>query len=579
RAAGHRGGRVARRPACGDRHAADARRRPADPGPVVLAEPVRGAGQPDARRAAPTGGRAHRRPGDPALQHRLDRAGGGRHQPAAAPAGATGAVRGLLQRRTGGHRRAAGDRRQLPVPARPGALAGDTAAAVRAGPRHPAGGQRRAAAGLAGRRVGHRCRRALRLDSPPGASAASDRAGGGPVGLPVRRDGSDAAGAAPAQRHGVALEPPGVRGPGRPAAPAHREPGAAERTDSPRHGGERGVLLRTDPRARRRRPSTVVGRAIPGDRSQPARGRPARAGRRPAVGWRRRPGCAPGPGRAPPARRGRPRRLGHLAGRARPLPVGGGAAGALRADGCALADGERAPVGGAVRAGPSGGTARDDPPVRRARPRRRSGARLATAVTGSSLDYPEEVGTVSDTPAAGAGFGPVEAALLREVGGAAPSIANSQPWRFAVGADRVDVWTDPERSLPAVDPAGRQRLSSCGAAVLNLRLAVANLGFDPLLRLCPTPDDPEHVATVRRGAPVAPTPEDRRLYEMVHWRHTNRADYRPQPLPAPVLRRLVAAVEQESVALRLIDHSTERPAIAALVVRGVEDEAHSPAVR
>jgi hypothetical protein len=186
---------------------------------------------------------------------------------------------------------------------------------------------------------------------------------------------------------------------------------------------------------------------------------------------------------------------------------------------------------------------------------------------------------VSDTPAAGAGFGPVEAALLREVGGAAPSIANSQPWRFAVGADRVDVWTDPERSLPAVDPDGRQRLISCGAAILNLRLAVANLGFDPLLRLCPTPDDPEHVATVRRGVPVAPTPEDRRLYEMVHWRHTNRADYRPQPLPAPVLRRLVAAVQQESVALRLIDHSTERPAIAALVVRGVEDEAHSPEVR
>ena len=90
---------------------------------------------------------------------------------------------------------------------------------------------------------------------------------------------------------------------------------------------------------------------------------------------------------------------------------------------------------------------------------------------------------MSDTPAAGAGFGAVEAALLREVGGAAPSIANSQPWRFAVGADRVEVWTDPERSLPAVDPDGRQRLISCGTAILNLRLAVAHLGFDPLLRL------------------------------------------------------------------------------------------------
>jgi hypothetical protein len=36
--------------------------------------------------------------------------------------------------------------------------------------------------------------------------------------------------------------------------------------------------------------------------------------------------------------------VGRPAGRARPLPVGGGAAGALRTDRCALADGDRAPA-------------------------------------------------------------------------------------------------------------------------------------------------------------------------------------------------------------------------------------------
>ena len=185
--------------------------------------------------------------------------------------------------------------------------------------------------------------------------------------------------------------------------------------------------------------------------------------------------------------------------------------------------------------------------------------------------------TVPHTPAPH--FDPVQAALLREVGGAAPSIANSQPWRFAVGSDRIDVWTDLERQLPAVDPDGRQRLLSCGAAILNLRLAVAYLGFDPRTRLCPDPTSPEHVATVWRGAPRSATPDERQLYGMVHWRHTNRAEYRPNPLPAPVLRRLVTAVTEDSAQLRRVDGATEQAAVAGLIVRGVDIEAHSPEVR
>ena len=53
-------------------------------------------------------------------------------------------------------------------------------------------------------------------------------------------------------------------------------------------------------------------------------------------------------------------------------------------------------------------------------------------------------------------FSPEEAALLLRAAHLAPSIHNSQPWHFTVRADRVEVFADPTRSLPAVDPDGRQ---------------------------------------------------------------------------------------------------------------------------
>jgi hypothetical protein len=61
----------------------------------------------------------------------------------------------------------------------------------------------------------------------------------------------------------------------------------------------------------------------------------------------------------------------------------------------------------------------------------------------------------------------------------APSLHNSQPWRFRVGPDVIELWTDPERAMPAADPDGREQRMACGAALLTLRLALRGLGVRP----------------------------------------------------------------------------------------------------
>jgi Nitroreductase family len=112
------------------------------------------------------------------------------------------------------------------------------------------------------------------------------------------------------------------------------------------------------------------------------------------------------------------------------------------------------------------------------------------------LDYLDSAGL--DSPAV-TGIGPAEPApparasvkphpsniaipvskLARLVATAAraPSVHNTQPWRFRAGRDTIDLLADRSRKLPRIDPAGREMLISCGAALFGLRLAICELGY------------------------------------------------------------------------------------------------------
>ena len=79
-----------------------------------------------------------------------------------------------------------------------------------------------------------------------------------------------------AQRHHLPLEPPGLRRRGRRAAPARREPRARRRAHRHRHDGQRGLLLRAHPHARRGRPAAVVADVVLRGRGELPRGRRAR---------------------------------------------------------------------------------------------------------------------------------------------------------------------------------------------------------------------------------------------------------------------------------------------------------------
>ena len=55
----------------------------------------------------------------------------------------------------------------------------------------------------------------------------------------------------------------------------------------------------------------------------------------------------------------------------------------------------------------------------------------------------------------------------------APSIFNSQPWRWHVTADELELLTDPDRQLPVVDPEHMMSTLSCGIALHHARTALS----------------------------------------------------------------------------------------------------------
>src|SRR3954470_7271090 len=132
---------------------------------------------------------------------------------------------------------------------------------------------------------------------------------------------------------------------------------------------------------------------------------------------------------------------------------------------------------------------------------------------------------------------------------AAPSIFNTQPWRYRLDPDTVtfEVRAAPERSLRHADPVARALHLSVGASVFNLRVAVSHFGWSPVVRLLPCPEDTALLATVRLTGTHCSHPTGHRadLYPAIWRRHSSRFPFSGQPVPQNARAELAEAAHTE----------------------------------
>ncbi|MDH6108294.1 hypothetical protein P3T36_004241 [Kitasatospora sp. MAP12-15] len=150
---------------------------------------------------------------------------------------------------------------------------------------------------------------------------------------------------------------------------------------------------------------------------------------------------------------------------------------------------------------------------------------------------------------------PQELQSLAAAGIAAPSLLNTQPWRFRAfsGARTLRVYADPRRALPVTDPEGRALHLSVGTAVFNLRVAAGHLGREPSVRLLPETDDPCLLAELDLSrAATHPGPFEVDVYDAISQRHSSRLPYADREVPEAVLGELMAAAREEGAVLSVL---------------------------
>lgn len=149
----------------------------------------------------------------------------------------------------------------------------------------------------------------------------------------------------------------------------------------------------------------------------------------------------------------------------------------------------------------------------------------------------------------------------------APSGYNTQPWKFKLGQDFLEIIPDYTRARINTDPEYREFFMSLGAAATNFQVAANYFGlsFEKSYRL----DDENHDYAIifkytgkKEGEPVTSP-----LFSAISTRHTNRFPYLNEKLSKTIITSLRSLPRPDSVSLNLITRPGDITALAKLINR------------
>jgi len=160
----------------------------------------------------------------------------------------------------------------------------------------------------------------------------------------------------------------------------------------------------------------------------------------------------------------------------------------------------------------------------------------------------------------------------------APSPHNSQPWLFRRTEHGIDLLANRSRSGSDLDPCDRQLHIGCGAALLNLRVAVRRFGNRDEVQLLPSRRNPEHLARVRPGGPFVPAPSDRLLFDAMPLHRTGRRSLEIRAVSDRTFEALADAAAREGAWLVRL-HPHDELCAAEMIARADRQQFSDPEFR
>jgi nitroreductase len=156
----------------------------------------------------------------------------------------------------------------------------------------------------------------------------------------------------------------------------------------------------------------------------------------------------------------------------------------------------------------------------------------------------------------------------------APSIHNSQPWVFVVSEERIDLYADRRRWLPATDADQRDLILSCGAALHHLRVGLAAADVGASVRRVPDAANSDLLASVLLGEDTDQV--DATLSAQIPLRRSDRRPFRPWPMPEAFKRQLIERAAEQGALLRVIEEADARAVLVAAFAAAAAEQSGVP---
>jgi hypothetical protein len=161
----------------------------------------------------------------------------------------------------------------------------------------------------------------------------------------------------------------------------------------------------------------------------------------------------------------------------------------------------------------------------------------------------------------------------------APSTRNTQPWKFTLHENGIDVYADYSRRLPTADPGSREMLMSMGAAIMNLRVAAARFRFACDVEYNHSGDSERPLAQVFLAAGTAGDGDLALLFPELTRRRTNRHAFLVSRVPATVQQHLLASGKGFRSLLDIVTDGEINRAVAELVADAEDHLLENPEYR
>ena len=138
---------------------------------------------------------------------------------------------------------------------------------------------------------------------------------------------------------------------------------------------------------------------------------------------------------------------------------------------------------------------------------------------------------------------------------------NTQPWKFTIQEDGIEIRPDPARRLPVVDPDNRELWISLGCALENLLIAARANGLSPEVTY---PD----AADLIRVRLISGARQSSPLFDAILLRQNTRSEYNGQSIKQADFDKIQALTLEPGISLRFATGPSDLETVLAYVNQG-----------